>query len=230
MKQKWILYQTTNLVNGKIYVGVHKVANTSASKRYLGSGDKLKAAVKKYGRESFVRKTLAEFNSCVDVYAAEAEIVTEDFVKRLDTYNICLGGRGGINLTEEMKDNLSRINKGNKYNLGKTASEATRAKLSAAHKGKLHSDETKAKISAGNKGKVISQDSKIKMSASKIGDKNCRSISVVINGVYYPSVRFAEKMENVSDFAIHARVKSNSQKWVEWRYATYEEKLLHNCS
>lgn len=107
MKETWILYQTTNNLNGKIYVGVHKVADTVRSRNYLGSGDRIRAAIKKYGKENFVRCTLAEFSLCKDVYAAEAEVVNKEFVNRLDTYNICFGGRGGVNFTEEMKIKLS---------------------------------------------------------------------------------------------------------------------------
>lgn len=58
MSDTWILYKTTNLINSKIYVGVHRLQNTSNSRRYLGSGDALKPAIKKYGRENFTRTTL----------------------------------------------------------------------------------------------------------------------------------------------------------------------------
>ena len=44
------IYKTTNLINGKIYVGKHKGAFTE---KYLGSGVHLKRAVKIYGKECF---------------------------------------------------------------------------------------------------------------------------------------------------------------------------------
>lgn len=185
-KEIWILYQTTNLVNGKIYVGVHKLANTWHSKAYLGSGRALKSAIEKYGRDNFTRITLAKFSCAEDVYFAEAEMVTEEFINRPDTYNMCLGGNGGTNLTEEVRAKLlaSRIgskaspetrakmsasHKGNKHNLGKKLSEEAKIKISMAHKGKPRSAETKAKISAGHKGKVVSEETRIKLRTVNTG-------------------------------------------------------------
>jgi hypothetical protein len=45
-----IIYKTTNIINGKYYVG--KDINNSES--YLGSGVLLKRAIKKYGKENFI--------------------------------------------------------------------------------------------------------------------------------------------------------------------------------
>ncbi|MBT7914488.1 hypothetical protein HN588_11315 [Candidatus Bathyarchaeota archaeon] len=54
---KHIIYLTTNLVNGKKYIGrCSKMDRWEAG--YLGSGTLLKKAVKKYGRTSFDREIL----------------------------------------------------------------------------------------------------------------------------------------------------------------------------
>lgn len=175
MKETWILYQTTNLVNGKIYVGVHKLADTSYSKRYLGSGDNMKKAIKKYGRKSFTRVTLAEFTSSENAYAAESEMVTEEFSKRLDTYNVSLGGRGGASLTTEMKAKIGVAAKGNQYNLGKKLTDEHKARISAAGKGRKHSEATKAKMSLASKGnkravgRVVSAEVRQKLSTAYKG-------------------------------------------------------------
>ena len=76
MESKWILYSTINNINKNIYVGVHKLSNTSKSKSYLGSGYALGLAIQKYGKENFTRTTLAEFSCAEDAYAAEAEGVS----------------------------------------------------------------------------------------------------------------------------------------------------------
>ena len=49
------VYITTNLINGKRYIGRCKFDTTrpNAWKTYLGSGVALKLAVKKYGRQNF---------------------------------------------------------------------------------------------------------------------------------------------------------------------------------
>lgn len=54
-----IIYKTTNLVNGKIYVGQHY---TSADDGYLGSGNILIQSIKKYGKENFIREILEHCN------------------------------------------------------------------------------------------------------------------------------------------------------------------------
>ena len=51
-----ICYKTTNMVNGKFYLGVHDTTRKN-DKTYLGSGIVLKQAIKEYGRENFVRET-----------------------------------------------------------------------------------------------------------------------------------------------------------------------------
>ena len=51
-----IIYKTTNLINGKIYVGMHSTDNLNDG--YLGSGWILKQAIKKYGKENFKGEVL----------------------------------------------------------------------------------------------------------------------------------------------------------------------------
>lgn len=86
------VYKTTNLINGKIYVGLHVTSNLEDD--YLGSGSNLKLAVKKYGKENFKREYIKLCNSPEEMYELEANIVNEDFVKRSDTYNMKTGGTG----------------------------------------------------------------------------------------------------------------------------------------
>lgn len=92
--EKYIVYETTNIVNGKIYVGVHKT-NTAEFDGYLGSGTYLDNAVKKYGKDNFTRRTLFSLPSSDSAYAKEAEIVNEEFLNRNDVYNMALGGNLG---------------------------------------------------------------------------------------------------------------------------------------
>jgi hypothetical protein len=46
------IYKTTNLINGKIYIGRHKATQFEPHK-YIGSGAILKSAIEKYGFENF---------------------------------------------------------------------------------------------------------------------------------------------------------------------------------
>lgn len=101
---KYIVYQTINLVNNKIYIGVHKT-NPTIFDGYIGNGVNInypstymnpkypfQFAVKKYGTANFRRTTLYTFDNERDAYIKEEELVNLDFVQRNDTYNCILGG------------------------------------------------------------------------------------------------------------------------------------------
>ena len=98
------VYQVDNLVNGKIYVGCHSTANLDDG--YLGSGKNLQRAYKRHGVENFSKKILSMHSSAEEMFAEEARIVTDEFVKRSDTYNLKTGGFGGFD--HIWKDALQR--------------------------------------------------------------------------------------------------------------------------
>lgn len=104
---KYIVYKTTNNINGKIYIGVHRT-NPDVFDGYIGCGithkDSKKsrlrgfpATVRKYGYKNFTRETLFQFpdteEGMLAAYAKEAELVTIDFVKDKNTYNLVTGGK-----------------------------------------------------------------------------------------------------------------------------------------
>jgi hypothetical protein len=85
---------TENLVNGKIYVGVHSQKGLGFD-GYLGTNYHLKQSVKKYGKKNFQRNILSVCLNKKEAFQLENFIVNEDFVGRKDTYNIRTGGLGG---------------------------------------------------------------------------------------------------------------------------------------
>lgn len=64
------IYLTTNLVNGKIYIG-RKKSSIFLSTKYLGSGRVLKQAIKKYGKINFSVLLLQECFSNTELNSAE---------------------------------------------------------------------------------------------------------------------------------------------------------------
>lgn len=91
---KYFLYKTTNIVNNNYYIGVHSTENIDDN--YLGSGVALNKAIKKYGRNNFIREILVHCDSIDEAYALEEMIVTPELVKKYECYNACVGGRGGV--------------------------------------------------------------------------------------------------------------------------------------
>lgn len=102
---KYIVYLTANTANNKIYVGVHGTDNPGVFDGYIGCGvyitrpytykhskTAFQQAVNKYGPKVFKRFTLAIFDTPEEAYKMEEEIVTRDFIKRRDVYNMTLGG------------------------------------------------------------------------------------------------------------------------------------------
>lgn len=126
----YYVYQITNTVNNKIYVGRRSShVEPLLDIKYFGSGYALDKAFKKYPIINFNKTILHTCDSYLESCALEASIVDFDFINRDDNYNLVLGGftSGGH-------------------------SEKTKAKISKSHKGRKMSQETKDKISKSNKG------------------------------------------------------------------------------
>lgn len=104
---KYIIYVTVNLCNGKLYFGVHRT-NPSTFDGYIGEGiysqgmARLEVpfhrAVKKYGYNNFRRITIRTFPDTeegkLQAYKLEAIIVNETLLKSKQVYNLALGGLG----------------------------------------------------------------------------------------------------------------------------------------
>lgn len=102
--KKYTIYQITNIITGHIYVGKHETYELNDG--YMGSGKILKHAQSKYGIDNFVKEILYVFDNEADMNSKEAEIVTEEFCLREDTYNICVGGSGGFSFINRNRLNV----------------------------------------------------------------------------------------------------------------------------
>ncbi len=159
------IYQTTNLLDGKIYIGKH-ICKCAPVCEYLGSGLKLQRAIKKYGAENFKKEILHTFVTEAEMNAKEAELVNEEFVDRDDTYNICFGGHGGFGYlnskiwTPEKRNTHNRavspfgtpeflsVYRHSAPSAGGKATHVSGKRPTDGFLGKEHSAETKAKMSA----------------------------------------------------------------------------------
>lgn len=190
------IYETTNKINGKKYIGKHKCDKFDSN--YLGSGIRFKRAVNKYGKENFEVKIIEKINTNQEELDLREMYWIGYFnaVKSKEYYNISAGGkeegwagfhkalkkdptlhpRYGKKLPEEIRKKISEAHKGIKL------SDEHKKRLSESHKGKPtwikgkhHKEETKKKLSKINKGKKLPEEviKKLKeLAVSKRGKNN----------------------------------------------------------
>jgi hypothetical protein len=90
----YYLYEITNNINNKTYIGVHSTSDMNDG--YMGSGILIRRSIAKYGVANFTKKILEEFDCPADMHSREHECVNEEYVNRTDTYNLTTGGRGSF--------------------------------------------------------------------------------------------------------------------------------------
>ena len=143
---KGYIYLTTCLVNGKKYIG--QSINQRNKNTYLGSGVAFKNALKKYGKDAFVKTILIDNISCLN----ELNELERYFISKYDClypngYNLDLGGTNKGRMSEATKAKMIKSKTGKKH---------TQKQIEAnikSHKGLKLSDETKKKIGDANRGK-----------------------------------------------------------------------------
>mgnify|MGYP003477563096 FL=1 len=173
-----IVYQATNRVNGKRYIGytarglaVRRSQHFSIARK--GGGNHFQNALRKHGEDNFSFVVLGEFGDdeeLAKVYEIEA------IAKYRPEYNLSYGGEGGTLhessrkkigeansrrvFTDEMRKNIADANRGSKR------SDETRAKMRAAQIGRKHSAETIQKMREVC-GHPVSDEARKKMSIAR---------------------------------------------------------------
>jgi hypothetical protein len=170
------MYQIKNLLNNKIYVGVHKTK--SLDDGYMGSGKIIRSAITKHGISNFSKVILEYFEDAKSMYAKEAEVVNEEFLLREDVYNLRRGGYGGFDYINDSGKNIYGYAGTSGHGLENLDVSRTRIRTDAD---KLVSRIAANKLYAngfigGFAGKVHSIDTKTKISVScsnaQSGEKN----------------------------------------------------------
>jgi len=178
----YIVYEVRNKANGKIYIGKHQTDNIYDN--YLGSGKYLKRAINKYGKDCFEKTVLHVFDNKKDMDDKESELVTDEYLKSGNTYNLKRGDEGGWDyLNDGSKDHIERCKKGRitaDIKLKEKYGENYKSIISMlgidkrleswAHNGSPDIKQKRSEI-AGNvfKGKRHSEETKRKMSEKHTG-------------------------------------------------------------
>ena len=165
----YIIYKTTCLVNGKIYIGQHEVkGKKKLDNWYLGSGTMLRRAINKYGYENFKREIICKVYS-----QTKANELEKFFIKKYSSTNVNIG---------------YNILSGSPYEYNPLKVPKIAKKVADANRGRVWSDEIKLKISKSvsktmtkerrqiiskqHKGKIMSVESRKKISKAMSGIKN----------------------------------------------------------
>ena len=166
MQKHYLIYKITNLINNKIYIGQHVTTNVNDD--YMGSGDHIKNAIKKYGIENFKKEIIAECSSFDEMNELEKELVNQDFVNNPNTYNHAIGGTYGWknclkykseeevqNIRKHAGDAIINLMKNPEYrkqHVEKISNGLKEAGFDPrTFLGKTHSEETKRKMSETHK-------------------------------------------------------------------------------
>ena len=155
-----VIYKTTNLVNGKYYIG----QDSKNDPNYLGSGKLLKYAIEKYSIENFQKEILETCNTKEQLNEREIFWIKE--LNSIETgYNISEGGGGGNTRLGMGEEDY------NKWIKNKSEAQTGKVGYWTGKKRPKHSEKLKGRSrpTPWLAGKPLSEDHKNKIAQSKVG-------------------------------------------------------------
>lgn len=182
----YYIYAVMHRTSGKIYIGAHGCSPYGNCHRfsedcsYMGSGKALKRALRKYGRDAFIRCILSELPSENEMYELEAALVDSEFASHPETYNLCVGGRSGNTSDPDLHQSMVAKSHGwvrtpeyrQRMSLAMSRrflNPKERQKMSEAMRGRYVSPATREKHRLAQLGKKYSDESREKMRLAKLG-------------------------------------------------------------
>jgi group I intron endonuclease len=125
----YLVYKTTNILNGKYYIGSH--ATHKREDGYIGSGVLLKQSIEKHGKENFSVEILRECKTHREMRDYEMTLVPEAAADR-KSYNLANSGHGpssgerNHSKKPEVRKKISLAAIGNTNSLGRKDSQETK--------------------------------------------------------------------------------------------------------
>lgn len=136
MEKKYnFVYVTTNLINGKQYIGDHSTDKEFEEDYYYGSGKAIVSSFKKYGRDNFKLIPLEYFKTKQESFDAQERYITKYNSLVPNGYNISPKGgcANGGNHSEISKQKISIKNKGHSINKGRKPTEEQKQRMKDNH-------------------------------------------------------------------------------------------------
>jgi hypothetical protein len=210
------IYKITNLINGKIYVG----KDTESKKNYYGSGLLIKKAIKKYGKDNFIKEVIEVCKTNLDLCDREKYwIGFYNSTDKLIGYNISKGGDGGDTISNHperylITEKISKARLGKKYEdfistdkikdykkkLAIKTSERLKGKSLEELYGKEKAKEIKNKLSDSVKKRFLNKANKANKSKNKLTDDELSTLRFN---------KLKDKLSRINDLSILKKYYQN---------------------
>lgn len=161
------VYEITNLINGKKYIGKRSCKGSIKNDKYMGSSKLLSNAINKYGINNFKKEIIFICKTEDEAYLKEEQYISLNNAVLSDKYYNLNGGGKGVGSGH------------NSPNFGKKISKEHSIRISEAQKGRIKSKEECLNISNSKKGdknwaygKTFTEEHKKKMSEARCGEKH----------------------------------------------------------
>lgn len=214
-KKYYFIYKITNMLSGRYYIGMHSTNNMDDG--YLGSGNRLRLAIRKHGKLNFKREILEFCESSEELKKREKEIITLDEIAKDDCMNLVVGGEGGWDVNthnnafkNKLKNDLefrTAFTTKQRKNSKKAMSEGKMKPINETYSwvGKNHSEESKKKMSKIFKG-------------ARTGETNSQY------GTSWVTKEFINKKIKKEELDLYL-----NDGWVKGRFTHIKGELVKNC-
>jgi len=205
--------------SGKSYIGVTSQTPIQRFNKHVSTSKHAEKpnivhkAIKKYGADSVIVKTLA-FANMKYLYSLEIRAILAFSTKQPRGYNLTDGGEGTIGRIVSAKT-LTRMSEAQK---GKKIPPETRKKISAALKGRPKSKGARLNIAAGKNTKHAIMNAKLKSTGRKHTEESKAKMRIIATGRKH-SLETIAKLRVISTgvkISEETRVKMKNGAFVGW--------------